>query len=230
MGERGVDARNFWEDKILVWERDRYGGTESTAPTLERVASRASDSLRFRIKKAGGIIGRHAAGKRIVELGCGSAMLAEGLIEAGAQSYRGYDIAANAVNQATRRIADAGLGEKISFIQSDIPALPALEADIVFSLGLFDWLSPAEIERIFELGDGAGFLHSISERRASPKQWLHKLYVHIAYGYRTGGYVPRYYAAEDIAAIAHRHGHAMTNIYRDRRLSFGILLSSLEFD
>lgn len=230
MTERGVDARNFWEDKILVWERDRYGGGDGAAPALERVASRASNSLRFRIARAGEIIGCHAAGKRIVELGCGSALLAEGLIEAGAESYRGYDIAANAVEQATRRVGDSGLGGKISFMQADISALPALEADIVFSLGLFDWLSLTEIERIFENADGADFLHSISERRASPKQWLHKLYVHIAYGYRTGGYVPRYYAAQDITAIAHRHGHAMTKIYRDRRLSFGILLSSLEFD
>ena len=230
MSDRGIDARSFWEQKILVWERDRYGGGDRRAGVLERIASRSGGSLRFRLAYAGRFLSRHVAEKRVTELGCGSGLLAEDLIRAGAASYRGLDIAANALARAEERVRAAGLADRISFARADVAALPDLDTDFVFSLGLLDWLTPDEIDRLFAAGGKADFLHSIAERRRSLKQWLHRGYVHLAYGHRTGGYVPRYHSVEEIATVARRHGHDAIHVFRDRRLSFGALISSIPFD
>lgn len=230
MTKDAVDAKAFWDGKILGWERDRYGAEGAAGSALERVASRASTSIRFRLAFAGAWLAERCAGRRVVELGCGSGLLAEDLIAARAASYRGFDIAPAAVEAAEARIRRAGLDGRAAFAQARIAALPRLDADIVFSLGLLDWLDLDEIDHLFAVSGKAAFLHSISERRASIKQWLHKAYVHLAYGHRTGAYVPKYFAVDEIAAIARRHGHAEMYVYRDRRLSFGALLSSTPFE
>ena len=51
------DTKEFWEEKILTWENGRYQETGSKAPSvIERVADRASESLRFRLSVTGQIL------------------------------------------------------------------------------------------------------------------------------------------------------------------------------
>lgn len=228
MTDQGTDARAFWENKILEWERDRYAAASGSM--LERLASRASDSLRFRLSFTGQFLSRHVAGKRVVELGCGSGLLAEGLLGAGAVSYHGYDIAAGAIVRGEERARIAGIDGQARFTVSDSDSLGRVEADLVFSLGFLDWLTPAQIDHAFSLAPNADWLHAIAEKRVSPSQWAHRLYVQIAYGHRTGAYRPRYYSVDEIAVIAARHGYGPPCVYRDRRLSFGAMLASIPFD
>ena len=225
-----VDPKQFWDDKILTWEDGRYGENAKRGSLLERIADRASDSLRFRLACTKQLLAPHVGGKRIVELGCGSGLLSGDLISLGAESYRGFDISTTAVSHARDLAARQGLGDKVTFEVCPVEDLQPLNADVVFSLGLFDWLDDAAIARIFETGGKAEYLHAISEKRATASQYLHRLYVFLAYGWRTGSYAPKYHTVAEIEAHALPHNQHGVHVYRDPRLSFATLISTLPID
>jgi SAM-dependent methyltransferase len=220
-----VDPRQFWEDKILGWEEGRYKLNQKNSNLLERLANRASDSLRFRVEITPTLIAPFVQGKRIVELGCGSGLLAKRFIDAGAKSYLGIDIAESAILKA--RSLPGNSNAKIQFAVSGIEEMAPLECDIVISLGLIDWLTDDEIAKMFELCGKADYLHSIAERRISIQQYLHRLYVHFSYGRRTGAYRPRYLTVKQIKKLADLAAVRPIYVFRDNRLSFGAMVSSL---
>jgi len=220
-------AADFWDGKILSWEAGRYGRFSGAQPLLERAANWLSGSLRFRLFITGELLAPFVAGKTVLELGCGSGLLAARIMKAGALSYRGVDIADAAIGNARRLAAAEGLSGAVRFQQgaADGPGIAA--ADIVFSLGLFDWLGDDEIAGIFARNPDGDFLHAISEKRRSFSQLAHRVYCRLAYGFRTRGYVPRYLSVEQVAAIYRRYGGKPVYVYRHPRLSFGALVTTL---
>jgi SAM-dependent methyltransferase len=220
-----VDPKQFWEQKILAWEIGRYGKPKNTIGPLEWIANRSSMSLRFRVRIAPELLKPFLPSKRVIELGCGSGLIARTLIDCGAASYLGIDIADAAITRA--RLRSENLDPRITFRQGDINSFDAEPGDIVVSLGLLDWLQDQEIMTLFQNADGADFLHAIAERRSGIQQWLHRSYVHLAYGHRTETYRPRYFTAQHIEALSAQAVRRPLYIYRDRRLSFGALVSSL---
>jgi SAM-dependent methyltransferase len=222
-----VDPRGFWEEKILRWEADRYGEGSPGAGWLERLARRASRSLRARQAAAREILAGQVEGRRVVELGCGSGLLAEALIEAGAASYLGLDIARNAVEGARERTQSSPHSGRIRFEVADVSARPRLDADLVFSLGLFDWLTLPQIEGVFAASGDSEYLHAIAEKRVSLSQYVHRAYVFLSYGHRTGGYVPQYYSAAAIAVRAAPHNPRPVHVFRSPSISFGALVTTL---
>lgn len=217
-----MQAKHFWEEKILVWESSRY--SQRSGSWLESLASKSSRSLRFRQNAALQLLGPMAGGKRVVELGCGSGLLAPALLRAGARSYHGYDIADSAVAAGRQRLAKLGWGDRAQFTAAPVHDLPPVSADIVFSLGLLDWLDDDEIQHLFQITKGAAFLHSFSEKRASPAQWLHRAYVFCAYGHRTQGYSPRYNSARTLEELSAAPNGL--HVFRHPALSFGAFLCS----
>ncbi len=220
-----IDPKIFWEEKILGWEDSRYG--DRSRGWMEKIAGRASSSLRFRIRAAVALLAPSIAGRDVVELGCGSGLLAEQLMDLGARGYRGIDISEKAIARARERVAASRHAEAIRFEAGPVSGLPPLGAAVIFSLGLFDWLTPAEIDHVFRAGCEGHYFHAIAERRRSLQQMIHRLYVHLSYGHRCAGYVPQYHTVGEIAAVASRHGLPAPNIYRDDRMSFGIFVTDL---
>lgn len=221
-----IDPKQFWEEKILEWERGRY--TEKTSTSLlEHLADQSSSSLRFRIEAAGKALAPFVEGKRVVEIGCGSGILAEAIVASGADAYVGYDIAENAIDEACQRAEQVGIAEKTEFLVGSVSTLSELQADIVFSLGLLDWLNDSELAALFKISGKADYLHAIAEKRLSAFQFFHRLYVYISYGYRTKGYVPRYYSVGVLEPMIRRYNDASLHVLRDPRLSFGAFLTSL---
>ena len=219
-----VDPKQFWETKILAWERGRYGSRNHAYNLLEWIADRSSISLRFRVAITPKLLRPHLAGKRVVELGCGSGLMASKLTEYGAASYLGIDIAESAINAACARY---GEDPKIRFMASSVADMPRISADLVISLGLFDWLTDDEVSDVFRKSGTADFLHAIAEQRAGAQQWLHRSNVHLAYGYRTNSYRPRYFNCGQIGRLAAAVINRPIYVFRSWRLSFGALLSSL---
>lgn len=225
MSPADFDPRAFWEAKILDWEASRYGAADRAPTVMERIAGRASWSLRFRLEAALALLTPVVAGRPVLELGCGSGLLAEPLMAAGAAAYHGMDFAETAILRARQRVADGPHARRISFEAAPVAAAANPDDAVVISLGLLDWLEPRDLRHVLSLGR-RGFLHTFSERRASPQQWIHRLYVHAAYGRRNRGYAPRYHKASDLAAMA-AAGSTQPSVIRDPRLTFGVFLTDL---
>lgn len=218
------DRRAFWEAKILSWEEGRYAQSSTEGGLLERIADWSSDSLRFRLQITGELLAPHVQGRHVVDVGCGSGRLAPAILQAGAASYLGLDLADAAIEVAQRRATEEGWGDRATFAVADVHHLPDTPRDVVISLGLTDWLDDPELRTLFDWAGDAHYLHALSEDRRSVTQWLHKTYCYLAYGHRTDGYVPRYFSCEHLAAMSPHHE---AWVYRHKRLSFGALVSSL---
>jgi SAM-dependent methyltransferase len=162
--------------------------------------------------------------KHVVDLGCGSGRIAGKLIEFGAASYRGVDIAEPAIRLARKRYGEHDPRTRFEVIS--VTDMQPIGADLVISLGLFDWLSDDEIASIFQNSGRADFFHAIAERRRGFQQSLHRAYVQLAYGHRTGAYRPRYMTCDHIKRLATAAVDRPIYAYRSRRLSFGALIST----
>ncbi len=225
----GPEPKAFWNAKILGWEASRYGGGASP-DLIEGVAGRISSSVRFRLDTAARLLAPHLAGRRVVELGCGSGLLAERLLVLGAASYQGYDLSDAAIARAKQRAAGSPRREAMHFAAAAVSDLPPQGDALVVSLGLVEWLTPAELDHLFTLGRQGSCLHAVSERRRSAAQLIHRAYVQFSYGWKNGGYVPRYHQVAEIAAIANRQGIGRLTVFRHRRLRFGIFVSDLALE
>ena len=224
---KDVNQEVFWDSKIIKWEQERYDKNFSDASLLEKIASNASRSLRYRSELTEQIIGKNCAGKTVSEIGCGTGRLAIKIINAGAKSYHGYDISSVAINSAKQATKDFGVEDKINFSSASVRSLPKLETDINFSVGLLDWLNDEEIKILLKKTNRSDCLHSFSELRSNFSQILHRLYVQIAYGHRTGKYVPRYFNAEFLCILVKSLTGKAPHVVRDKKLSFGAFISTL---
>lgn len=224
----GTDPKKFWESKILAWERGRYTPRQvESVSFMERIADLSSMSLRYRIRISVELLKPFLSGRSILEVGCGSGIIAADLLEAGASRYHGIDIAATAIAAAARRKQQHGWDDRITFEEASVISMRDVEHDVVLSLGVLDWLTDEEHVILFCKQGRADYLHAIAEKRLSLQQMIHRAYVHFAYGHRTQGYKPRYLSAVAIARIAARHGKPEAFAFRHPRLSFGALVSSL---
>jgi SAM-dependent methyltransferase len=223
-----VSPKQFWEVKILSWEEGRYKNPGERVGFVERIANRVSDSLRFRIAITPELLKPHLPGKRVVELGCGSGLLAPRFMAYGAKSYLGIDIAERAIAEARRQFVHGG--SAMRFEVGDVGTMGPLDADLIVSLGLLDWLTDAEIATMFENSGGADVFHAIAEKRNHIHQYIHRFYVYLAYAHRTGCYRPRYLTCRHIQQLADQVVPRPLYVYRDKRLSFGALISTLPIE
>lgn len=198
----------FWDDKIEGWDRARY--------------TRANPIL-FRAQLAARLLAPHCAGKIVADLGCGCGRLLGELQQSGAARRIGVDFSARALELARRRDSSPDLELR----QLDLTRDPLPKADLYAGLGLLDWLKPTEVQCLLQSLQGRPFLFSFSERVFHPLRWLHQLYVFLAYGWRTGGYVPHYWAASQVLGWAHQAGYREVHCLRHPCLSFGAFLSTL---
>ncbi len=205
----------FWEEKILNWEFSRY----------ERPGSFGKNgSVAARLREAQRLLASVVRGKTVLELGCGSGRLAESLLTAGASAYVGCDLSYSAISVARDRLAAAGFAARSTFVVGSALELAETKADVGVSLGLLDWLEPAELTLLFSRLDCRYQLHSFSEFRAgSLEQLLHRAYVYLSYGRKTGSYRPRYLDAGKIHEL-----YRPTRFVRSRALKFGVLAHNLD--
>jgi 2-polyprenyl-3-methyl-5-hydroxy-6-metoxy-1,4-benzoquinol methylase len=220
------DKVQFWNDKILGWEQSRYAGNASGEAVLEKLVKGGGGSVRNRLQIAANILRPHLRGKTLLDVGCGSGLLFQCLAGNGAARFVGVDLAPAAVEQA-KKIASRTLLEPTTFLAGSVTDLRLPNFEIVSALGVLDWLTDDEMDRFFARIRGKRFLLSISERRRSLSQLLHRLYVFVAYGWRSRAYTPRYDDTASIIARLEAHDFADIHVVRDCRLSFGVLLHNL---
>ena len=221
-----VDKKEFWENKIIGWEDIRYKSLPNNQSFFEKFVNKTNKTLIFRLNTALEILKPLIKDKKVVELGCGSGFLAKEIINYGASSYTGFDISENAISRAISLSNENNYNDKTKFYSKPILEMTELDADYVFSLGLTDWLDDKEIDHLFKISKNSENLHSISEEKKSISQLLHRAYVFLSYGRKTNGYAPRYLKSKKITEIIKLHNNKNVFEYRNKRMSFGIFLST----
>ena len=211
------DPATFWNKKILGWEKSKY----AVKPGLK--VFDVNSSLKSRMDLARSILKELAPGRRIVELGCGSALLMEDIIEFGAKSYTGIDISNVAIDEAKKRATNKKI-DNVELVSQKISELQPIKADICFSLGLLDWLSLFEISEVPQKIETQFYFHTFSEKKLfSYSQFLHRMYVYLMYGRKTGEYIPNYYSETQIVNALSELNSAKPQFLRRKNLSFGCL-------
>lgn len=124
--------KRFWDKRILSWEGSRYESVIS--PILYW-------QIRYRLKEALNILCEPPSHSSVLELGCGSGRLALGLR---GKKYRGLDFSQAAIDRALARGLDC------EFLCLDVRSCGErfVGFDITVFLGLTDWLTPEELEKI----------------------------------------------------------------------------------
>ncbi len=150
-------ARIFWEKKILKWEMLRYSKWLIIYPLSWTIRKRLYLSIKT-IKE------RSQKKCSVLELGCGSGVLAEGIYPF-INSYIGIDIAQNAIDHAKEKMNYPNFNFKVA----DVTNYTFEQCELTIFLGLTDWLNLSEIEKIFSSIDSPTILFSFTEKRIVSK-------------------------------------------------------------
>jgi SAM-dependent methyltransferase len=223
-----TDKKKFWENKIQTWEKDRYGAGEVNSTVDPGASNIAGSSLQFRFEKAAEILKPYVDDKKILDLGCGTGIFFNELQKTNFLHYTGVDLAESAILEAKKKIEGTEKEKKCSLFSGNIVEFDFPDCDVVVSLGVLDWLDKNEITELFKKTYPRKFLFSISEKRASITRLIHSIYVYLAYGWKSEGYVPLYYTTDEILEIAEATGYKNIKIFRHPRLRFGTFLYSLD--
>src|SRR5882762_4004408 len=75
--------KEYWDKKILDWEKNAYEESTSGQSLVEKVASKFRGSLRERMNIALALLQPHVGGQTILDLGCGSGTFCFRLLQYG---------------------------------------------------------------------------------------------------------------------------------------------------
>lgn len=161
------EIKDYWERKILKWERLRYSKWLLAYPL--------SWTVRWRMHRALEIIKmKNIQGVRILELGCGSGILAQRL-EPRFVHYVGVDIASCAISKArSLNLRNA------QFIASDVFDSPLEGFDLTVFLGLTDWMEERSMRELFKKIQSPEILFSYTEKRVVSRwnpYWYYRHFV-----------------------------------------------------
>lgn len=215
-----MDSKQYWDDKILVWEDSQK--QPGRAPLVERLATRFRGPLVERTRLAFEALDPFVRGKTVLEVGCGSGYIALELAAKLAPArIIGTDFSARAIERASKMAEEKGLADQVTFQQSDAISAAGTEADLTLGLGLLDYLSGEDLTRLFASMKSPYFLFSFAERVPTLRRLLHVLYL-------KSQHCPKHFyytEAEMRSFIGDRFGQV--HFVRTRPLSFGCMVHNL---
>jgi hypothetical protein len=202
--------KEFWEKKILNWEKFRYSQWLAFYPL--------SWSVRARLKKAVRIIAKRASPEwTVCELACGSGLLARKL-RGRVGRYQGLDIAQNAIARARLRVAD----REFEFAAGDVLTSEFPAADLTVFLGLTDWLDERGQEALFAKIDSPRILFSYTQVSPWNPYRLYRKFMDKPS--QPGTQRARTFNEAQIGALLARHGYKMERLTRPFLLNPGVLV------
>ena len=217
------DAREFWESYIETFDASRHARKKNINSLIYWATRNPHDSIVFRKHVIHEHFAQYVHGKRVVELGCGTGRYAQDIIDCGAHSYQGYDIAEASIRRATDTITQSGLTDRIAFTRADVGELSSLKADFVFSTGLIPCLSLELVDHLFSISGQADFFHTINEPRINIRQYLRTFYQRLTGTYKYKGILHK---TDAIRGIAKRHGWQDIHVFRHPKLYTLVCVSS----
>lgn len=174
-----MGSREYWDKKIIEWEKSCYEADKRQISFIERVATFFRSPIKKRREILLEIIGGNLNNSVVLELGCGSGDLSLEFLKRGAKKVFGIDIADSAVASARKKAIALGLNEKAEFLVKDVRdtgELPA--ADFTVGLGFIDYIDIASLKKLFAQIKGK-FIFSFPEKKINLINILHYLYLRL---------------------------------------------------
>lgn len=144
---------DFWEEKIITWEKSRYSWWCVFYPFAWSVKRRLKLASQFIVKQ-------QPKNWTVVELGCGSGYLAQRL-DGYLGRYLGIDISKSAIEIAKTRVRSP----IFEFRNENIITFEIPKSDVVIFLGVTDWLSEQELEHLLNRLNSSYILFSYTEQK-----------------------------------------------------------------
>ena len=160
-----MSASDFWNRRILSWERARY--------RPHSVFNPMSWGVRARLAKATAAlsdIANNQSTLQVFDLGCGTGRLAQRLPPG--MSYVGVDISAVAIQEAKMRINREGY----SFHASCVTKVELAPDSFCVMLGLTDWLSVFELQVLFKKMESQDLLVSYTAKSRTASSAIYEWY------------------------------------------------------
>ena len=204
--------KKFWNERILSWEEKKY---QNKSQFLD-----VNSSVKSRLQLSAVLLPKVWKGKRLLELGCGSGKLWELTKGSDFASWTAVDFSETAISAFQNKAQNSPKRDK-TYLYCEDCIENIYPADIVFSLGLLDWLDEGQIKQLAEHYKNKWYFHSFSQKNLSFSQAAHTLYSLI--NYKPGAYFPKYRKVEDLLNIFGSHA----KIYSHPKLSFSTFIYSL---
>lgn len=177
------DQKTYWENKIIGWEKTIYSNKNSLKTSLlEKIASRFRGLLKKRLEVTEKLVSPYIKGKTVIDLGCGSGILIEKLLQYEPKKIIGVDIAKSAVKAAKNNIIKTKEGRKVKFICTDVRKDVKIlkDGDIIIGVGFIDYFNNEELSSLFRNLKDKKFLFSFPEKIFSVREILHRIYLTLA--------------------------------------------------
>ena len=165
----GNEFYRLWLGRDLVYTC-AYFPTE--ACTLEEAQTAKMDRVCRKL--------RLTPGERVVEAGCGWGTLALFMAERYGVSVRAFNISAEQIAYARTRAKEAGLADRVEFVEDDYRNVRG-ECDAFVSVGMLEHVGTADYPTLSDVMDrslrphGRGLLHFIGRNQPLPlNPWIRK--------------------------------------------------------
>ena len=122
----------YWDRKILGWERSRYDSIWAGLPSSWSVRARRTKTQRL----LSHWMQSTKEPVKTIDLGCGSGYLLDGLNLSSLSTYIGVDLSPRAISAAKVKYP------KHTFVCANLTELQPVRSDVIVALGLLDWIEP----------------------------------------------------------------------------------------
>ncbi|MBI5418045.1 class I SAM-dependent methyltransferase [Candidatus Poribacteria bacterium] len=163
---------DYWNNKIIEWEKSAYEKDSRNSNFIEKIANLFRGIVRERMALTIKTLSPFVKDKTIIDIGCGSGILASELLKFNPKKIIGIDISENAIAKAKKCIIDKRcdffIGDALNF---DLP-----ESDIIVGLGVLDFIPKNFLPDFLKKIKSKYFLFSFPERSISPYYYMIQLY------------------------------------------------------
>ncbi len=173
---------DYWNKKLVDWEKNIYENDTKNQSMLEKGANKFRGILKLRLERAEQLLEPYIKDKTVIDLGCGTGILAFRLISKGAKKVIGIDISKNAIISANEKSKSFGIDEKCKFLNADIrdPSVKIPPCDIIIGIGLIDYLDADDLTILFNKINGSKFLFSFPEKKITLREIMHRIYLKLS--------------------------------------------------
>lgn len=221
--EAKLQLKHYWDLFIERWEQDTYAVPKGGI--FKKINFVLRSPLRNRLKIAMNLLNGNINDAAILELGCGTGIFSLELLKRGARHITGVDISKVATSKANERMLRKNIdASRYSFICGDASEADCSAYDIVIGIGLLDWMTFEDADKLFNNIKRNKFLLTFSEKRLCLYTILHRFYWLLRRIFLSTRVCPYYYPAGQIKKYL---SAGNTRLIKDRKMSLSVIIHNL---